>query len=85
MSVIQKKLEDGVVEIFTSEKYREYMDAMSKFPRYSVNNCILIASQYPQASLVCGFRKWQKEPWRARASKREERGRKPENSARKEI
>ena len=37
------------------------MDAMSKFPRYSVNNCILIASQYPQASLVCGFRKWQKE------------------------
>ena len=61
MSVIQKKLEDGVVEIFTSEKYREYMDAMSKFPRYSVNNCILIASQYPQASLVCGFRKWQKE------------------------
>lgn len=46
MSVIQKKLEDGVVEIFTSEKYREYMDAMSKFPRYSVNNCILIASQY---------------------------------------
>ena len=41
MSVIQKKLEDGVVEIFTSEKYREYMDAMSKFPRYSVNNCIL--------------------------------------------
>ena len=35
--------------------------AMSKFPRYSINNCILIASQYPEASLVCGYRKWQKE------------------------
>ena len=34
---------------------------MSKFPRYSINNCILIASQLPEASLVCGFRKWQTE------------------------
>ena len=61
MSAIQKKLEDGVKEIFSSEKYREYIVAMSKFPRYSINNCILIASQYPEASLVCGFRKWQTE------------------------
>ena len=34
---------------------------MSKFPSYSINNCILIASQYPQASLVCGYHTWQKE------------------------
>ena len=61
MSTIQKKLEDGVRAIFTSEKYREYISAMSKFPRYSINNCILIASQLPEASLVCGFRKWQTE------------------------
>lgn len=61
MSVIQQKLEDGVREIFSSEKYREYISAMSKFPRYSINNCILIASQLPEASLVCGFRKWQTE------------------------
>ncbi len=61
MSVVQQKLEDGVREIYSSEKYKEYIDAMSKFPSYSVNNCILIASQYPEASLVCGFRKWQKE------------------------
>lgn len=61
MSAIQKKLEDGVRAIFTSEKYQEYISAMSKFPRYSINNCILIASQLPEASLVCGFRKWQTE------------------------
>ena len=61
MSAVQKKLEDGVREIYSSDKYRQYIDAMSKFPSYSVNNCILIASQYPQASLVCGFRKWQTE------------------------
>lgn len=61
MSAIQKKLEDGVREIFSSEKYRKYISAMSKFPRYSINNCILIASQLPEASLVCGFRKWQTE------------------------
>ncbi len=61
MGAIQKKLEDGVKEIFESGKYFEYISAMSKFPRYSINNCILIASQLPEASLVCGYRKWQTE------------------------
>lgn len=61
MSRIQQKLEEGVKEIFTSEKYKNYIRAMSKFPSYSTNNCILIASQCPQASLVCGYRKWQEE------------------------
>ena len=59
MSRIQKQLEDGVREIYSSEKYKDYIRAMSKFPSYSTNNCILIASQCPQASLVCGFHKWQ--------------------------
>ena len=59
MDQIREKLENGVKEIFTSEKYKDYINAMSKFPNYSVNNCILIASQLPQASLVCGYRKWQ--------------------------
>ena len=61
MGAIQKKLEDGVKEIYSSEKYREYIRAMSKFPNYSINNCILIASQMPDASLVCGFKRWQKD------------------------
>ncbi len=61
MSRIQQRLEEGVKQIYSSEKYKEYIRAMSKFPSYSVNNCILIASQCPQASLVCGFHRWQTE------------------------
>ena len=58
MSEIQEKLEKGVRDIFESDKYREYISTMSKFPNYSINNCILIASQKPEASYVCGFNKW---------------------------
>lgn len=61
MSEIQAKLENGVREIFESEKYKEYISTMAKFPNYSINNCILIASQCPSASYVCGYRTWQKE------------------------
>jgi hypothetical protein len=59
MSQIQKKLEVGVREIFDSDKYKDYISTMAKFPSYSINNCILIALQCPSASFVCGFRKWQ--------------------------
>ena len=59
MSEIQLKLETGVRDIFESEKYKEYIQTMSKFPHYSINNCILIASQKPDATYVCGFKKWQ--------------------------
>ena len=61
MKEIQKKLEEGVRAIYDSDKYKDYITAMSKFPHYSINNCILIASQCPQASLVCGFMTWKKE------------------------
>lgn len=59
MSLVQQKLEEGVRDIFESDKYKEYIDTMSRFPRYSINNCILIACQCPEASHVCGFKKWQ--------------------------
>ena len=59
MSMIQEKLENGVRDIFESDKYKEYISTMAKFPHYSINNCILIASQCPTASLVCGYKKWQ--------------------------
>ena len=59
MDEIWTKLENGVKEIYTSEKYKDFIAAMSKFPNYSVNNCILIASQCPQATLVCSYHKWQ--------------------------
>ena len=61
MSLIQEKLETGVREIFESEKYQKYIRTMAKFPNYSINNCILIASQRPDASYVCGYKTWQTE------------------------
>ena len=54
-------LEEGVKEVFESDKYREMLKCMSKFHHYSLNNCLLIAMQYPSASLVAGYRAWQKE------------------------
>ena len=59
MSEIQEQLLAGIKEIYESGKWAEYISVMSKFPNYSINNCILIASQCPQASYVCGYKKWE--------------------------
>ena len=56
---ITEQLEKGVKEVFTSGKYKEYLDFMCKFHNYSVNNIILIMMQNPQASLVAGYKAWQ--------------------------
>lgn len=61
MGIIQQKLEQGVKDIYESDKYKAYIETMSKFPHYSINNCILIASQCPMATRVCGFKTWQKD------------------------
>ncbi len=61
MSRIQEQLLTSTSEIFSSGKYEEYIQTMAKFPHYSINNCILIASQCPTATLVCGYKKWQSE------------------------
>ena len=58
MSEIQERLMTGTKEIYESGKWAEYISVMSKFPNYSINNCILIASQCPHASYVCGYKKW---------------------------
>ena len=61
MSQALEKLMDGVKEIFESGRFDEYIKALSRFPNYSINNCILIASQDPNASYVCGYKAWQKD------------------------
>ena len=58
MSDIQEKILEGTKQIFESDKYKEAIATFSRFPHYSINNCILIASQRPDASYVCGFKKW---------------------------
>ena len=57
---ITEQLEQGVAEIFTSEKYTEYLNTMAKFHNYSFNNTLLIAMQKPEATLVAGYQAWQK-------------------------
>jgi len=51
-------IEQGIKELFESEKYMRYLSVMSKFHRYSVNNTMLIYMQKPEATLVAGFNKW---------------------------
>ena len=55
---ITDRLEQGIKELFDSERYKEYLRVMSKFHNYSFNNTLLIAMQKPDASLVAGFNAW---------------------------
>ena len=55
---ITDSIEAGIKELFESEKYQQYLQTMSRFHRYSVNNTMLIYMQRPDASLVAGFQKW---------------------------
>ena len=51
---ITDRLEEGLKELFESEKYKSYLSTMSKFHNYSFNNTLLIAMQKPEATLVAG-------------------------------
>ena len=57
---ITDKLEEGLKELFESEKYKTYLSTMSKFHNYSFNNTLLITMQKPEATLVAGYQAWQK-------------------------
>ena len=51
-------IEKGIMELFESDRYRNYLTTMSRFHRYSLNNVMLIHAQKPNATLVAGFSKW---------------------------
>ena len=72
ISEITDKLEQGVHDLFESEKYRAYLSSMSKFHNYSLNNTILISMQKPDATLVAGYQAWKKN--HGRQVKRGEKG-----------
>ena len=55
---ITDRLEQGIAELFDSERYKEYLKVMSQFHNYSFRNTVLIAMQKPDASLVAGFSAW---------------------------
>ena len=54
-----ERLEEGVRSVFESARYRRYLAVMSRLHSYSANNCLLIAMQRPDATLVAGYRAWQ--------------------------
>jgi len=56
---ITERLEQGIQEVFESEKYKEYLNTMSKFYNYSFNNTLLIAMQKPESTLIAGYQAWQ--------------------------
>ena len=51
-------IEKGIMELFESDRYRNYLTTMSRFHKYSLNNVMLIHAQRPNATLVAGFSKW---------------------------
>lgn len=51
-------IEQGILELFETDRYRSYLTTMSRFHRYSLNNVMLIHAQRPDATLVAGFNKW---------------------------
>ena len=57
---ITDKLEQGIKELFESERFKEYLKTMSKFYNYSFNNTLLIAMQRPDATLIAGYTAWQR-------------------------
>lgn len=58
---ITEQLEQGVKELFESQKYKDYLTTMSKFHSYSHNNVLLIFQQKPDASLIAGYSAWKTE------------------------
>ena len=58
MKEITDRLEQGIQELFESDRFKEYLRVMSKFHNYSFNNTLLIAMQKPDATLVAGYNSW---------------------------
>ena len=55
---ITDSIEKGIKELFQSDKYRQYLQTMSRFHKYSVNNVMLIFMQKPDASLCASYTAW---------------------------
>ena len=58
---ITDRLEQGIQDLFDSDRFKEYLRVMSKFHDYSFNNTLLIAMQKPDATFVAGYTSWKKD------------------------
>lgn len=63
---IAKLVNNGINELNTalaagqSVRLQDVLKLMARFHRYSFNNCVLIAEQFPDATQVMGFHGWKK-------------------------
>ncbi len=57
---VMEQLEHGIMGVFDSDRYKEYLRVMSKFHNYSFNNTMLILMQMPGATRLAGFQTWKK-------------------------
>lgn len=55
---VNKKLNDGLENIFKNDRFQHLLNIMSRFHHYSLNNAMLIAIQRPNATMVQGFKGW---------------------------
>ena len=60
LKAVTDKLEAGVTEVFTGDRFADYLRTMSKFHQYSFGNILLIAMQFPSATQVAGFHDWKR-------------------------
>lgn len=58
LKIITEHLEQGIKDVFENGGYQKYLDVMSRFHNYSINNTMLIAMQKPDATLVAGYNAW---------------------------
>lgn len=58
MDQIMKSLEQGIKDVYASERFQTYLSVMSRFYKYSANNCVLILMQRPESTFVAGFNAW---------------------------
>ncbi len=61
LNEITANLEKEIENLFESDKYRKYLKTMSRFPRYSLRNVLLINMQRPNATYIAGFDRWKKQ------------------------
>lgn len=70
INLIMKTLEDGVRDVFDSEKYKRYLEFCGKFHHYSFNNIMLILMQYPNAQMCASYTTWKKLKMQVRKGER---------------
>lgn len=58
MDQMVARLEEGVRDIFLSDRFKDYLRFCAKFPRYSLNNQLLIMLQRPDATMCQSYTAW---------------------------